>query len=90
MQAKKLWRGVILVAFVSGLSGCLLTMLVTMPMRVVGSLASVAGAVVSVVPGVGDPDVDGERDQPEKGDHGGVLVVDAKIVAQSVALRLAA
>jgi hypothetical protein len=54
MQAKKLWRGVILVALVSSLSGCLLTKLVTMPMRVVGSLASVAGAVVSVVPGVGD------------------------------------
>ena len=54
MQAKKLWRGVILVALVSSLSGCLLTKLVTMPMRVVGSLASGAGAVVSVVPGVGD------------------------------------
>ena len=54
MQTKKLWRGVVLVALVSSLSGCLLTKLVTMPMRVVGSLASVAGAVVSVVPGVGD------------------------------------
>ena len=54
MQTKKLWRGVVLMALVGSLSGCLLTKLVTMPMRVVGSLASVAGAVVSVVPGVGD------------------------------------
>jgi hypothetical protein len=39
---------------VSMLSGCLLTKLVTMPMRVLGSTASVVGAVVSVVPVVGN------------------------------------
>lgn len=54
MQTKKLWRGVVLVALVSSLSGCLLTKLVTMPMRVVGASVSLVGAVVSVVPGVGD------------------------------------
>lgn len=37
------------------LSGCFLTKLVTMPMRVGGALLSVGGAVISVVPVVGDP-----------------------------------
>jgi len=36
------------------LSGCVLTKLVTMPMRVTGSLLSVGGAVISVVPVVGN------------------------------------
>ena len=54
MQTKKLWRGVVLVALVSSLSGCLLTKLVTMPMRVVGASAALVGAVISVVPVVGD------------------------------------
>ncbi|MES3041189.1 MAG: DUF6726 family protein [Pseudomonadota bacterium] len=54
MQTKKLWRGVVLVALVSSLSGCLLTKLVTMPMRVVGASVSLVGAVVSIVPGIGD------------------------------------
>jgi len=39
---------------VSMLSGCLLTKLVTVPMRVVGSTASFVGAVVSIVPVVGN------------------------------------
>ena len=39
---------------VSMLSGCLLTKLVTVPMRLVGSTASVVGAVVSIVPVVGN------------------------------------
>lgn len=38
----------------TSLSGCFLTKLVTMPMRVGGALLSLAGAVVSVVPVVGD------------------------------------
>lgn len=38
----------------ASLSGCFLTKLVTMPMRVGGALISVVGAVVSVVPVVGD------------------------------------
>jgi len=36
------------------LSGCFLTKIVTMPMRVVGSTLSTVGAVTSVVPGVGN------------------------------------
>jgi len=39
---------------VSLLSGCLFTKLVTVPMRVVGSVVSVTGAVVSIVPVVGN------------------------------------
>jgi len=38
----------------ASLSGCFLTKLVTMPMRVAGSLVGVVGAVASVVPGVGN------------------------------------
>lgn len=36
------------------LSGCFLTKLVSMPLRVTGSLLSVTGAVISVVPVVGN------------------------------------
>lgn len=36
------------------LSGCLLTKIVTVPMRLVGSVASGVGAVVSIVPVVGN------------------------------------
>ncbi len=36
------------------LSGCVLTKLVSMPLRVTGSLLSVGGAVISVVPVVGN------------------------------------
>jgi len=54
MQTKKLWRGVVILALASSLSGCLLTKLATMPMRVVGASLSLVGAVVSVVPVVGD------------------------------------
>jgi len=54
MQTQKLWRGVVILALASSLSGCLLTKLVTMPMRVVGASASLVGAFISVVPVVGD------------------------------------
>lgn len=53
-QIKTPVRLVVLAVLVSSLSGCFLTKLVTMPMRVGGSLLSVVGAVVSVVPVVGD------------------------------------
>lgn len=39
---------------VSMLSGCLLTKIATVPMRIVGSTASLVGAVVSIVPVVGN------------------------------------
>lgn len=47
-------RIVVIGLLVSMLSGCLLTKLVTVPMRVVGSTASLVGAVVSIVPVVGN------------------------------------
>ncbi len=53
-QIKTPIRLVVLAVLVSSLSGCFLTKIVTMPMRVGGSLLSVVGAVVSVVPVVGD------------------------------------
>ena len=53
-QIKTPVRLVVLAVLVSSLSGCFLTKLVTMPMRVGGSLLSVVGAAVSVVPVVGD------------------------------------
>lgn len=49
-----LTRVAIVGLLVSMLSGCLLTKLVTMPMRVVGATASAVGAVVSIVPVVGN------------------------------------
>ena len=53
-QIKTPIRLVALAVLVSSLSGCFLTKIATMPMRVGGSLLSVVGAVVSVVPVVGD------------------------------------
>lgn len=53
-QIKTPVRLVVLVVLVSSLSGCFLTKLVTMPMRVGGALLAVTGAVVSIVPVVGD------------------------------------
>ena len=53
-QIKTPVRLVVLAILVSSLSGCFLTKLVTMPMRVGGALLAVTGAVVSVVPIVGD------------------------------------
>ncbi|MCP5173504.1 MAG: hypothetical protein H6996_00190 [Moraxellaceae bacterium] len=44
----------IISALVSSLSGCFLTKIATMPMRVVGASASLVGAVVSVVPVAGN------------------------------------
>jgi len=51
---KHLWRVAVIGLLAGSLSGCFLTKLVTMPMRVAGALVGVVGAVVSVVPGVGD------------------------------------
>ena len=53
-QIKTPVRLVVLAILVSSLSGCFLTKLATMPMRVGGALLAVTGAVVSVVPIVGD------------------------------------
>lgn len=53
-QIKTPVRLVVLVVLVSSLSGCFLTKLVTMPMRVGGALLAVTGAVVSIVPVVGN------------------------------------
>jgi hypothetical protein len=47
-------RVAVLALLASMLSGCLLTKLVTVPMRVVGSAVAVTGAVVSIVPVVGN------------------------------------
>lgn len=41
-------------ALATSLSGCFLTKIVTVPMRVVGAGVGVVGAVVSIVPGVGN------------------------------------
>lgn len=51
---KNLFRVAVVALAVSLLSGCFLTKLVTMPMRVLGAGVSVVGAVVSVVPVVGN------------------------------------
>lgn len=51
---KTLTRLAVLALMASLLSGCFLTKLVTVPMRVVGSAVSVTGAVVSIVPVVGN------------------------------------
>ena len=51
---KMIIRAAMLAVLASTLSGCFLTKLATMPMRVVGSTASVVGAVVSVFPVVGN------------------------------------
>ncbi|MFZ5723177.1 MAG: DUF6726 family protein [Pseudomonadota bacterium] len=47
-------RVVVLALLASLLSGCFLTKLVTVPMRVVGSAVSMTGAVISIVPAVGN------------------------------------
>lgn len=47
-------RVAVLALLASMLSGCFLTKLVTVPMRVVGSAISLTGAVISVVPVVGN------------------------------------
>ena len=54
MQTKKLWRGIVILILGGRLSGCVVTELATMPLRVVGASLSLVGAVVSVVPVVGD------------------------------------
>lgn len=47
-------RVVVIALLASMLGGCLFTKLVTVPMRVVGSAVSMTGAVVSIVPVVGN------------------------------------
>ena len=47
-------RVAVLAVLASLLSGCLFTKLVTVPMRVVGSAVSLTGAIVSIVPVVGN------------------------------------
>ncbi|MFP5440162.1 MAG: DUF6726 family protein [Gammaproteobacteria bacterium] len=47
-------RIVVIAVLTSLLSGCFLTKLVTVPMRVFGASVAVVGAVVSVVPVVGN------------------------------------
>ena len=47
-------RVAVLALLASLLSGCFLTKLVTVPMRVVGSAVSLTGAVISIVPVVGN------------------------------------
>ena len=45
----------ILVALLTGvLSGCFLTKIVTVPMRVIGAAGNVIGSVVSIIPVVGN------------------------------------
>lgn len=51
---KTLSRAVLVGLLACVLSGCFLTKIVTTPMRVVGASASMMGAVVSVVPVVGN------------------------------------
>lgn len=51
---KTIIRLAALAAMASVLSGCFLTKIATTPMRVVGSAASVVGAVVSIIPVAGN------------------------------------
>ena len=51
---KMIIRAAMLAVLASTLSGCFLTKLATTPMRVVGSAASVVGAVVSIIPVAGN------------------------------------
>ena len=53
-MSKNLVRVALVALLATSLSGCFLTKLVTVPMRVVGSGVSVIGAVVSIVPVVGN------------------------------------
>ena len=51
---KTITRLATLALLASVLSGCFLTKIATTPMRVVGSAASVVGAVVSIIPVAGN------------------------------------
>ena len=51
---KTIIRLAVLAVMASVLSGCFLTKIATTPMRVVGSAASVVGAVVSIIPVAGN------------------------------------
>lgn len=51
---KNILRLIAVAALASSLSGCFLTKIVTVPMRVVGGVVSLTGDVVSIVPGVGN------------------------------------
>lgn len=54
MNKKNAMRLAVVALAAAMLSGCFLTKIVTVPMRVVGAGISVVGAVVSVVPVVGN------------------------------------
>ena len=56
---------IVVAALVKSLSGCFLTKLVTMPMRVVGATTGLVGAVVSVVPVAGNK-VDAALEKADK------------------------
>jgi len=51
---KNILRLMAVAALASTLSGCFLTKIVTVPMRLVGGVVSLTGDVVSIVPGVGN------------------------------------
>ncbi|EKF74013.1 hypothetical protein A11A3_10921 [Alcanivorax hongdengensis A-11-3] len=52
----KSFSRVLIVALLgAALSGCFLTKLATVPMRLVGAAGSVVGAVVSIIPVAGNP-----------------------------------
>ena len=53
-MSKTMTRVAVLTLLATLLSGCFLTKLVTVPMRIVGSAVSLTGAVVSIVPVVGN------------------------------------
>ncbi len=55
-------RSLALALLACGLSGCVLTKLMTTPMRLAGSTLVVGGAVVSIAPVVGNPAKDVLRD----------------------------
>ncbi len=55
-------RALMVVLLVSLLSGCVLTKLVTTPMRLVGSAGAVVGSTLSIFPVVGNPMNDTFRD----------------------------
>lgn len=50
----KITKLLVVTLLVGMLSGCFLTKIVTVPMRLVGSAADVVGSVVSIVPIVGN------------------------------------
>ena len=58
-------RSLALALLACGLSGCVVTKLITTPMRLAGSTLVVGGAIVSIAPIVGNPANDALRDADE-------------------------